>query len=99
MAERADLYAHVPPLVRPIPIEVAPLPVDDNIPGEEEISGAVLGLRLHCARGPSGMRAEYCSEKLHLQSYLEMLWSETGCFGLLGNNIILFIILLYLIER
>ena len=28
-----------------------------------------------------------------------MLWSETGYFGLLGNNYILFIILLYLIER
>ena len=39
------------------------------------------------------------SEKLHLQSYLEMLWSETGCFRLLGNNIILVIILLDLIER
>ena len=40
-----------------------------------------------------------CSKKLHLQSYLEMLWPETGYFGLLGNNQILFIILLYLIER
>ena len=39
-----------------------------------------------------------CSKKLHIQSYLEMLWSETGYFGLLGNNIILFIILLYLIK-
>ena len=42
---------------------------------------------------------DLCSEKLHLQSYLEMLWSERGYFGLLLNNIILFIILLYLIER
>ena len=40
-----------------------------------------------------------CSEKLHLQSYLEILWSETGYFGLLGNNIILVIILLDIIER
>ena len=39
-----------------------------------------------------------CSDKLHLLSYLEMLWSETGYFGLLGDNYILFIILLYLIE-
>ena len=38
-----------------------------------------------------------CSEKLHLRSYLEMLWSETGCFGLFGNNIILVIILLDII--
>ena len=40
-----------------------------------------------------------CSEKLHLQHYLEMLWSGTGYFALLGNNIILVIILLDLIER
>ena len=39
-----------------------------------------------------------CSEKLNLQSYLEMLSSETGYFGLLGNSHILFIILLYIIE-
>ena len=39
------------------------------------------------------------SEKLHHQSYLDMLGSKTGCFGLLGNNIILVIILLDLIER
>ena len=41
----------------------------------------------------------HCSEKLNIQSYLEMLWSEKGYFGLLGNNIILVIILLNLIER
>ena len=41
----------------------------------------------------------YCSKKLHLQSYLEMLWSETGYFGLLGNKHSLYNILLYLIER
>ena len=41
----------------------------------------------------------YCGEKLHLQSYLEMLWSETGYFGLSGNNLILFNILLYFIEN
>ena len=29
-----------------------------------------------------------CSEKLHLRSYLEMLWSEIGYFGLLGNTYI-----------
>ena len=40
-----------------------------------------------------------CSERLHLQSYLEMLWSKTGYFGLLGNTHILYIILLYPIER
>ena len=27
-----------------------------------------------------------CSKKLNLRSYLEMLWSETGYFGLLGKQ-------------
>ena len=39
-----------------------------------------------------------CRKKLHLRSYLETVWSETGYFGLLGNNCILFIVLLYIIE-
>ena len=34
-----------------------------------------------------------------LSLFLEMLWSETGYFGLLGNNYILFGILLYPIKR
>ena len=53
---------------------------------------------------PQGIRTSEgvmgtCSEKLHPQYYLEMLWSKMGYFGLLGNKHILFIILLYLIER
>ena len=36
-AERAELYTPVPPLLLPIPIEIDPLPVDDNIPEEEDI--------------------------------------------------------------
>ena len=27
-----------------------------------------------------------CSDKLHPQSYSDMLWSKTGYLGLLGNN-------------
>ena len=38
-----------------------------------------------------------CSKKWHLLSYLEMLCSKKGHFGLLWNTYILFIILLYLI--
>ena len=45
--ECAELYAYIPP------------PVDDNIPGDEEITKAVLRLRLHHAGSPSGMRAEH----------------------------------------
>ena len=41
-AEHAELYVHVPPPGRPITIEENPLPVDANIPGEEDIDKAVL---------------------------------------------------------
>ena len=41
-----------------IPIEVASFPVDDNIPGDEDIAKKVLQLQLHRAEGPSDMRAE-----------------------------------------
>ena len=58
-AERVELCAHVPPAGLPIPKEVASFPVDDNIPGQEEIAKAVLQLRLHRAGGPSTMRAEH----------------------------------------
>ena len=40
-------------------MEVYPFPVDDNIPGEEDIVEAVLRLQLHCNRGRSGMRAKH----------------------------------------
>ena len=39
-----------------------------------------------------------CSDKLHLWSYLDTVWLKTGYFGLLGNNHILFIILLHLTK-
>ena len=40
----ADLYAHILLTRQHIPIEVSPLPVDDNILGEEDINKAVLWL-------------------------------------------------------
>ena len=43
-AERVELYAHVLPPGRPIPIKVSPFPVNDTIPGEEDISEAVTWL-------------------------------------------------------
>ena len=56
--ERVELYAHIPPPGQHITIEVDPFSVDDNIPGEEDISEAVLRLQLYCSEGPSGMRDE-----------------------------------------
>ena len=57
--ERAELYAHVSPPGIHIPTKVAPFPMDDNIPGKEDIVEAVMRLQLHCVRGLSGMRAEH----------------------------------------
>ena len=57
-AERADLYTHVTPPGRPIPIEVAPFQMDENILGEEDISEAMLRPQLHRFGGPSGMKAK-----------------------------------------
>ena len=59
---------------------------------------AVTKLEMASTFMPKFPNLYLCSEQLHLQSYLEMLWSETGYFGLLGNNHILFIILLHLIK-
>ena len=56
---------------------------------------ALVGFSLSTRKTP---HSAWCSKKIHLRSYLETLWPKTGYFGLLGNNHILFIILLYLIE-
>ena len=36
-AERVDLYHHVPPLGKNIPVSVDPLPVEESVPTEDEI--------------------------------------------------------------
>ena len=59
MVERAELYAHIPPTGRPIPIKAAPFLVDNNILGEEEITEAAIRLRMHRTGDPSGMRDEH----------------------------------------
>ena len=45
MAERVDLYSYVPSPGTNIPISVKPVPVDDSVPTEDEIKGAVKNLR------------------------------------------------------
>ena len=36
-----------------------PFLVDNSVPGEEEVAGAVRNLRLNRSGGPSGMRVEH----------------------------------------
>ena len=57
--ERAELYANVPLMGRPIPINVVPFPVDDTIPGEGDIAKVVMRICLHRDGGPSEMKAEH----------------------------------------
>ena len=59
LAERADLYRYVPSPGTNIPISVNPVPVDDSVPTEDEIEGAVKHLRRNRSGGSLGMRAEH----------------------------------------
>ena len=54
-----DLYSHIPPLGKNIPISVQLFPVDNSVPTEEEIDWAETQLRNHCYVGPTGMREEH----------------------------------------
>ena len=56
-----ELYAHIPPPGWPIAIEVAPFPVDDNIPRGGGVVEAMLRLQLHRAGGPPSIRAKHLS--------------------------------------
>ena len=57
--ERVDLYSYVLSLGTNIPIYVKLVPVDDSVPTEDEIEGAVKHLRRNRSGGPSGMRAKH----------------------------------------
>ena len=57
--ERVDLYTAEPPPGAPIPINVDPFSVNDDIPTDGEIREAVKCLRCGRAGGLGGMRAEH----------------------------------------
>jgi hypothetical protein len=57
--ERIDLYTAAPPPGAPIPINVDPFDVNDEIPTDGEIREAVKSLRNGRAGGLGGMRAEH----------------------------------------
>ena len=58
-AERVELYNYVPYPGENIPIPVETFPVDELVPTEEEIEGAVKLLHNHHSGGTSGMRDEH----------------------------------------
>ena len=59
MAEWVDLYSYVPPPGVNIPIFVETFPVDDSVPMEDEIEGAVKRLQNHRSGGASGMQDKH----------------------------------------
>ena len=52
--EYANLCTGSTPPGEPIPVMVAPLDIDDSVPGDDEIGDAVRRLRSGKAPGPSG---------------------------------------------
>ena len=63
-AERVEIYHHVPPPGRSIPMEVTPFPAEDSITGYADISETVKHLRLNRLGGPSGIQAEHLCQWL-----------------------------------
>ena len=59
MAERVELYSHVPTPGDNTPVTVNPSDVDDSVPTEDKIEKAVKKLRRKRSGGPSGIRAEH----------------------------------------
>ena len=73
-----------------VPVIIAKKKDSITTPSEETIENRVRELLVGEAlctlmRSLNNLVVGPCSEKLHLQLYLEMLWSETGYFGLLGK--------------
>ena len=59
MAERIELYSHVPPPGDNILVTVTPSEIDDSVPTEDEIVEAVKKLRKNRAGGASRIRADH----------------------------------------
>ena len=59
MADRVDLYRHIPPPGENIPISVEPFPGEELIPTKDEIEGVVKQLHNHHSGGTSWMRSEH----------------------------------------
>ena len=78
MAERMDLYRYVLSPGTNIPIYVNPVPVDDSVPTEGEIEGAVKNLRRNQSGGTSGMRSEHLKRWLAAEKRRKREAAEEG---------------------
>ena len=57
--ERTDLNKAVPPPGAPIPINVEPFDINDEVPGDMETRGIVAGMKNGRAGGSGGIKAEH----------------------------------------
>jgi len=78
MRESVELYTKVQPPGDPIPINIDPFAINDEIPTDAEVREVVRGLRNGRAGGVSGIRAE------HMKQWLQdvMTEEEKGTVGL-----------------
>ena len=82
-----DLYSYVPSPETNIPISVNPVRVDDLIPAEDEIKGAVKHLQRNRSGGPLGMRAEHlkrwiaAAKRRKIEDEEEGEWTTEGKEG------------------
>ena len=58
-SERAELYEVISPPGDPIPINVEPFKINDEVPDDVELRGVVGPMRNGRAGGTSGIRAEH----------------------------------------
>jgi len=79
--ERVELYTKVPPPGDPIPINIDPFEMNDEVPTDEELRGVVFGIRNGRAGGVSGIHAK------HMKQWLcdAVVEEENGTTGL-GNE-------------
>jgi hypothetical protein len=72
-AEFESLYTATPPIGDPIPINVTPYPVNDDIPSEKEIITALHRMRRRRVPGASGIRTE---DLIRWQTHEPEIWKK-----------------------
>ena len=65
MAERVELYRHVPPMGQPIPMGLQLFLIYYSILEDKDIAWAVHRLCLNRSGGPLGIRSEHLRQWLH----------------------------------
>ncbi len=80
-SERVDLYARRESPGNPLPINVTPVKINDDVPSDGKLREVVGKLTNSQAAGASGMRAEHIKEWLH-----DVRWEEDPEGGAEGTG-------------